>query len=548
MKTAVCQALLLMLAFPAFGKADLEEWDVSSIEWVVDSSDAIAIGEVISHASEDESKHSFRVVEILKPHESLSVGQTYEAGKSWRGEEGDQGVLYFSDDENGLTCSGGGTFVDPLQMKYCIYGSCPESEMRNYQGIDSRGVFLETPEALIQAIRDRLAVSDGFPEGFDASPGSEDMKKCWMSPRGYEYDCGSHDVIMQIRVPPDIMEEINRERSTVGEFPRPVSTKEREAIFVAEQLHDRDIFHFVHGGEADMPFVDVYQISPLGKYLLGQKEGRLIVIDVNMETVVWEDVLLTSIGEYVQFAANETIIAYAVRGNGFKVVDIRSSKLYPVISTGLGEKRVQESHSNITKCEIDPSGKYVTVQLKWASFYNPTRYAVYVFEVESRRMLTSVEDSPYVQHWPPFGTAWEGAFSPNSSYLVFPANNTTYVLWDWRNNLEAARIPIENDVIAAPPLIAPDEQTVAVPYRKRGSGSLNRFYDYTHVQFWNVESGEMLCETPVPENTDTLKFLDGESMLVIPRDDDYVDREAIVLRWDEPNEGEASVFYREWRQ
>ena len=68
-------------------------------------------------------------------------------------------------------------------------------------------------------------------------------------------------------------------------------------------------------------------------------------------------------------------------------------------------------------------------------------------------------------------------------------------------------------------------------------------YNYTHVQFWDVASGEMIREIPVPEDTDSLEFLDSESMLVIPREEDHLHQEALILRWNESVEGEASVHY-----
>ncbi|MBT5119465.1 MAG: hypothetical protein HOM34_01945 [Planctomycetes bacterium] len=53
----------------------------------------------------------------------------------------------------------------------------------------------------------------------------------------------------------------------------------------------------------------------------------------------------------------------------------------------------------------------------------------------------------------------------------------------------------------------------------------------------------MIREIPVPEDTDSLEFLDSESMLVIPREEDHLHQEALILRWNESVEGEASVHY-----
>ena len=137
---------------------------------------------------------------------------------------------------------------------------------------------------------------------------------------------------------------------------------------------------------------------------------------------------------------------------------------------------------------------------------------------------------------------WEGRFSPLSTYLVC-RDLDDYVLWDWQNDREAVRIPYEYEINTIPPIVAPDEQTVAVPYRKRGSGLADRYYDYTHVQFWDVETGEMIRDIPVPVSTDSLEFLDEKSMHVIPRDEKHPHQESLILRWTESDKGEASVHY-----
>ena len=464
MKTSVCFALMFILFLPAVCGADTLEWTLFSVEWLADASDAIAIGEIQAIDPNSSRERMYKIAEIVKPHELLSKGEIHRVEGALRDEEGEKTLLFFREEEDWLECYHTVWFQRTSTLAYSMYQMFLQSESRIYFGLNARGVLIETPEELIERIRMRMVVSEELPSGvdrhvqetFNASPNV--APECLVSPRGWEY-ADSYDIKMYLIVPPDVKERIETERETV---PRPATESERESIRIAKRLYERNVSYFALGTEADMPFLGIYAISPMGEYLINSAQGRLDLIDMEYSTGVWEDDLLGT----VQYAADETLLTYTVRENGeeIRLVDLKTMSAYPSISPAL----LDGKPCRLRHYAIDSSGKYIAIH------YNrkePTatprgdRYLLQVREISSGNVLFELDGmllQPYTA-WRPYKG---GDFSPQSNYLVH-ADHEEYILLNWRSGKASLHIPINAHGVAERPIIAPDERIVAVPYKQR---------------------------------------------------------------------------------
>ena len=536
MRIGLCFSLTLLFFSSDLCLADLEEWSEPSVEWLADSSDAIAVCEIMSDR-DSEPGRKYRVVEIVKPHTLLRKEQVLRAG--WAsGKIGDRAMIYFREKDSALVDYRRTSFAEPVELAYSIfYWGGMNSEFRNYLGIDARGMLIETPEDLIRKIKERMAISPGLPEGLDIEAVENGKRGCTVSPP-WEYNSRSHDVFISIIVPPDVKKRIETERAEramAGKFPRPATSKELAAIRLAKVLRDRNVSSFSRGAEKEMPFIEVYMVSPTGRYLCNVADEKIVVIDTTSQTVVWEGALL-SYDVRPRFAMNDTLLVYSARTKGRQVVivDLKKRTAFPLIAG-----RVPAGGDNLWRYEIDPSGTFISLHYTNQT-PPPDRLATEVWEIESGKLLADLSD---ITSGLPWGMD-RGIFSPQSTFLITVIEDS-YVLWNWRTGEQTLRIPVAKDLYVAVPVVSPDERTVAVAHKRyRGSEPLV-YIEYTHATIWDVATGKTVCTIALPAGVHTIEFFDNESLLTLGKERElYGYREPGIVRWDNKvGAGERLHYY-----
>ena len=537
MRRAVYTVLVLLSMLPVRCLADVTELTEPSVEWLADSSDAIAICKI---ASEDarSPKRNYRVVELVKPHESLREGQSVW-GSSVLGEVGDRVIVFFREADGALNAFRVTSFVRPAELQYsfqCGWVSV-ESEARAFLGVDARGALIETPGDLVRKLKERMAVSPGLPEDLGIEIWDKGGEESTVSPSGFEYDNG-YDVLMNIVVPPDVRTRIDTERATRGEFPRPATARERGAIHVAKNLFERDVTAFIRGTEEEMPFVEEYLISPTGKYVLNTADGRLVVLNTAGRTVIWEDVHLW-MSPYLRFVENDTLLIYGTgRGKGQIVaLDLnKGTALPPIVPLS-----VEDNSFGTVKLEVDPGGAFVAVYYRTQS-WEPAKRVIQVWEIETGKLLANLPDSPYFQRWGSYYRSAWGEFSPKSTFLIM-ARNAEIVLWKWRTGEEELRIPVDWNELIDSPVLSPDESKIAVLHRVPYSRAAKRAGEITRATIWDVSTDRRVCKIPVPKGAFSVKFLDNESLVALADHREVGGKKGHVLRWDSSAARDDTIHY-----
>ncbi|MEN6449529.1 MAG: hypothetical protein ABFC96_03475 [Thermoguttaceae bacterium] len=144
-RVAILASIGLLMGH-AMALADVPGVDESSLEWLVDSSDAIALVEV--------STTGQRSTQVIKPHKLLS------AQTNLKEDAPSSGVLFFREKAGHLEVF---YFVD-FSTKYTLKDDPP---WKKYLAVDKVGHVISTREELIRRIRERIKAGSSVPVDCD---------------------------------------------------------------------------------------------------------------------------------------------------------------------------------------------------------------------------------------------------------------------------------------------------------------------------------------------------------------------------------------------
>jgi hypothetical protein len=158
--------MAVSLAFCRTGVADLQGMDEPSLEWLVDSSDAIAIGAVASaHGS---PSVGYRTTRALKGHKLLRVEQTIE-GSPDSGLKGDRVMLFLREKPGGLQPFRAVNFTTTLQLR--VDDGKEEADSREkwqtFLAVDKKGHIISSREELIRRTEERIKSGSTVPGDCD---------------------------------------------------------------------------------------------------------------------------------------------------------------------------------------------------------------------------------------------------------------------------------------------------------------------------------------------------------------------------------------------
>jgi hypothetical protein len=143
----------------------------SSLEWLVDSSDAVAIGEVTS-AREADWRQSVadacRIARAIKDHKQLRVGQTV-TGRPAFGVKGDQVMLFLRAKAGGFTVFQTVNFATTFQLRVDD-GNVEEDSPKKWQKylvVDKKGNIISSREELIRRVQERIGAGSSVPADCD---------------------------------------------------------------------------------------------------------------------------------------------------------------------------------------------------------------------------------------------------------------------------------------------------------------------------------------------------------------------------------------------
>jgi hypothetical protein len=152
-------AIVASLATCQTGRADLQGMEVASLEWLIDSSDAIAVGEVGSTYAD-----AYRITQAIKDHKELRVGQTVK-GRSEYGAKGDPVMLFLREKRGGLIVFEAVNFATTFQLRVDD-GNVEEDSPKKWQkylAVDKKGNIISNRDELIRRVKNRLRSGSSLP-------------------------------------------------------------------------------------------------------------------------------------------------------------------------------------------------------------------------------------------------------------------------------------------------------------------------------------------------------------------------------------------------
>lgn len=181
------------LASCQIGMADVGAWYERSVEWLVDSSDAIALAEAVGGPVAN--ARDYRIKQLLKEHRELQAGQSVRGPI---GRHGQKMLLFFREKPEGM-----GVFhLIVLDGKCMIEPPGPSGgPLVNYLAVDRRGRVISTEDELIRRVRDRLQRGSSVLP-ISAREAAEKNKSLWWDAGSLIDEFGTTNDLL-VFVPPD---------------------------------------------------------------------------------------------------------------------------------------------------------------------------------------------------------------------------------------------------------------------------------------------------------------------------------------------------------
>jgi hypothetical protein len=198
-------AIAVSLACCRTCPADLQGYDDLSLEWLVDSSDAIAIAEIAIATRETDWGDTFRVTRAIKDHKQLRVGQTVK-GSSSDGNKGDRVMLFLREKAGGLSLFRVVSFT--LAHEIRVDDGQPEEDsphkFQTFLAIDKKGNIISSEAELIRRVQERIRAGSLVPADCDreAVETEKSVKGGFKIELGC-YQLPSADICVSVIVPPD---------------------------------------------------------------------------------------------------------------------------------------------------------------------------------------------------------------------------------------------------------------------------------------------------------------------------------------------------------